>query len=188
MLKLTSIYSSEKLIWTNLLVILRLIRNNQLIAHKPSRTLDNPERIIGASMKRWSIIRLPYLRTAVEFIVEVSRRNLFFSTVNFADSSFHPRRLQGCEFTFKFPMLGKVRKPVPRLGSCPTSLYMCLTLELNPVERPTENDEKLPASTVKLGPPYRISTSSSRLRESLNFRASYSEDLGLPSLYFEGAN
>ncbi|TGZ46702.1 Uncharacterized protein DBV15_09145, partial [Temnothorax longispinosus] len=97
--------------------------------------------------------------TAVEFIVEVSRRNLFFSTVNFADSSLHPPRAPGLrEFTFKFPKLGKVRKLVPRLGSCPTSLYMRLTLELNPVKRPTENDEKLAASTVKLGLPYRVST------------------------------
>ncbi|KYQ51204.1 hypothetical protein ALC60_09669, partial [Trachymyrmex zeteki] len=98
-------------------------------------------------------------RTAAEFIAEVSRRNLFFSTVNFADSSLHPRgRLLSREFTFKFPKLGKVRKPVPRLGSCPTSLYTRLTLELNPVERSKENDEELPASTVKLGLPYRVST------------------------------
>ncbi|KYN40236.1 hypothetical protein ALC56_05181 [Trachymyrmex septentrionalis] len=87
----------------------------------------------------------PTTRTAAEFIAKVSRRNLFFSTVNFADSLLHPRgRLWGREFTFKFPKLGKVRKPVPRLGSCPTSLYMRLTLELNPVERSKENDEELP--------------------------------------------
>ena len=71
--------------------------------------------------------------------------------MNFADSSLPllRGRLWGREFTFKFPKLGKVRKPVPWLGSCPTSLYTRLTLELNPVERPKENDEELPGLNRK---------------------------------------
>lgn len=91
---------------------------------------------------------------------------------------------------------------MPRLGSCPTSLYMRLTVELNPAERPKENDEELPASTVKLGLPYRVSTSELfRDRENASvfcptnfdlcysdYDYHYSDDLGLPSSRFDETN
>jgi len=70
--------------------------------------------------------------------------------MNFADSSLHLEDARAHEFTFKFSEQSRARKLVPRLGGCPTFLYMHLTLELNPAEQPKENDEEVPTSTIKL--------------------------------------